>query len=918
MKKTALLLACFLVAASPLSAGWRSLRSDSVLLFYPEGREAQAEALLARLAERRDEVEALLGHRVRRPVLVLEDYGSLANGYADPVFRSIHLGLSPPAGGPLSAAGSWYALVGVHEYAHLLQLTRRGGFPGLLAGLFGNYMNPNLLVPLFWVEGVAVYSESAFDPVSGRLNGGTYDAWLAARVREESFPTLAEATFQPAAFPGGEAAYLFGGEFVRYLAESYGEDTLARIIAGTGSSALAYASPLLPALGLDRQARKVFGRGIRRLWEEWRLYEEQRLGGLVQAGERVSGPGWRADWPLAARGRLYYTRAYPVKSGPFRSRWRHELVEYSPATGSERILVASTAPFACPFRVAGDTLTYALAELEPGYRNTWLEGYGYSARLYALDLAGGRRRQLFRGPLRAFAVTGPDRILFVRDGEQNFGSELWLLAGDREPRRLLESDYLVGEMLAGEEEIYFSARREGENFSIYALERQALQEANPGGGGVESLARQLVRSDFQEFGLSLAGRRLLFTAAYAGRLDSYLLDTVSGALERLPGGTAGAAALDGTTLYFTGAGGEGSGIYRRQARFEPAQPPLPGLPDASGLTASRPAEPGPAAYRPGGYAPNLVTLRPRVFYPFFSGAIGGGRVRVYNAGGGFMGLSALGDIAYTLEGAYAPEAGDLVLNLDLSVLLPASLRFSLALSTATKNELEAGLETPLYRSLGPGLSSVTLGLAGRLLDEDFSRFQLAPFAGASWLTPRTAASLRLETAFERRSLGSHRDLSALQGRLDLSCLLGRAEPAAGLLGVWALEGASWELPAPRGYLEGPEVQRGGLLSLELSLPLLRIRRGLWNPSLYAEDLFLVPFFDLAFSGSGAEEYAGGAELHLEIKLFNMLGGLPLDAYAGAALNRERELSGYFGLKSPLLPVRLNGNAPPQRRTPGPL
>jgi hypothetical protein len=908
MKKMLLLLVCGLVAAAPLWARWRSLGSDAVLLFYPEGYEARAEALLAALEENRGQLEALLGNRVRRPVLVLEDFGSLANGYADPVFMSIHLGLSPPAGGALSGGRSWYALVGVHEYAHLVQLTARGGFPGLLATLFGNYLNPNLFVPLWWVEGVAVYSESEIDAYSGRLNGGVYDAWLAARVREESFPTLAEATFQPAAFPGGEAPYLFGGQFVHYLAETYGRDNLALFIAETGSSTLAYFSPLLPALGMDRGARRVFGRSFRRLWEDWRRYEEVRLAPHVQEGERVSSDGWDTDRPVVAGGRLYYSRGTPVKSGPFRSRRSYALVEYSPATGKETVLVRSTAPFACPFRVAGDTLYYALAELEAGYGNTWLDGYGYSARLYALDMASGQRRLLARGSMRAFAVSNQGEIFISRDRAQDFGSELWLLADGRAPERLAESDYLVGEMLAKDEEIFVTARREGETFNIYALNRRAVRAAATGGRGLESLARPLLKSEFREFGLSVSGDRLLFTANYAGRLDCYALDTVSGTLYRLPGGTAGAAALDGDSLYFVGAGSAGTAIYRRPARLA-AEPPQPFLPQDT-AAAPRPATYQPADYRRGGYAANLGTLLPRVLVPLVSAWIDCSGIDVTGAGGAVMGRSALGDIAYTLQGVYAPARAEIDLDLDVSILLLAPLRLSLAFSTAAENELEAALETPVYRSLQTGLSSVYLGLASRLQEEDFSRHQLVPFAGAGWQSPRALASARLESVLERRSLGSARDQSGLLGRLGLSRQLGSAEVSARLLGAWAFEDAAWKLPAPRGYTEGTDAARGGLLALDFSLPPIKIRRGLWNPSVYVEDLFFVPFFDLAFSAAGVGQYAGGMEIHLEVKLLSMLGGLPLDAYAGAALNRNRELSAYFGIESPLLPLRVDDTAAP--------
>ena len=63
-------------------AEWRSLRTDSFVVLYPDGYEATARELLAWAEEARPRVEALTGGVFRRCPVVIQDLGSYAvSGY---------------------------------------------------------------------------------------------------------------------------------------------------------------------------------------------------------------------------------------------------------------------------------------------------------------------------------------------------------------------------------------------------------------------------------------------------------------------------------------------------------------------------------------------------------------------------------------------------------------------------------------------------------------------------------------------------------------------------------------------------------------------------------------------------------------------------------------------------------------------
>lgn len=88
---------------------------------------------------------------------------------------------------------------------------------------------------------------------------------------------------------------------------------------------------------------------------------------------------------------------------------------------------------------------------------------------------------------------------------------------------------------------------------------------------------------------------------------------------------------------------------------------------------------------------------------------------------------------------------------------------------------------------------------------------------------------------------------------------------------------------------------GALLSVEYAHPLFKIRKGLWNPNIYLEDLCGTVFVDYAVSKERESVYSFGAEVKLEIG--TALGFVKVAPTIGVAFNRNLHHSFYVSITS---------------------
>lgn len=148
-----------------------------------------------------------------KTVVIINDKTDITNGYATRIPYP-HIMAYPVLPGPeesLADTGDWAFELLAHEYTHILNFEPAAGvFHGLRA-IFGNVMAPNLLLPRWWKEGLAVQMETRLSH-HGRLRSFYQDATLRALAEADRLDnySLAEANEFIPGWPEGSRPYLFG------------------------------------------------------------------------------------------------------------------------------------------------------------------------------------------------------------------------------------------------------------------------------------------------------------------------------------------------------------------------------------------------------------------------------------------------------------------------------------------------------------------------------------------------------------------------------------------------------------------------------------------------------------------------------------------------------------------------------------
>ena len=299
MKKLLPLLFLFYLpigfAKTDPSFSWMTLSSPHFLIHYHQGGEALAKRAVV-IAE---DVHAKLVPRMKsqphdRTNIVLVDAMDDANGSATPLpYNLITLYITQPFGESIFGASNyddWMRLLITHEYTHIVHLDMVNGPASVLSNIFGNLYFPNLFQPVWLIEGLAVYEETALTG-GGRNRSPASDMVLRMAVLEDNFPPVSHAANYTERFPDGQVPYLFGGSFTAFIAKKYGREKLADL-------SLDYSGRWWPFL-VNGTARRVLGSDYSDVWDEWKSELTSRYDADKQ---KVLAQGLSASQALTQRG----------------------------------------------------------------------------------------------------------------------------------------------------------------------------------------------------------------------------------------------------------------------------------------------------------------------------------------------------------------------------------------------------------------------------------------------------------------------------------------------------------------------------------------------------------------------------------------------------------------------------------------
>lgn len=282
----ALVAAALIVAATTTArAGdplrvFKTVESDHFIVHYyePLGDVARRIAVVAERAHRT--LSPALDHTPsEKTIIVLVDDTDGANGFAGVLPRNA---ITLYATGPSSFTelddhDDWLYGLTAHEYTHVLHLDTMSGLPNIYNRIFGKTWAPNQVMPRWLIEGIAVYEESKRS-AGGRNRGTRFDQFIRIARHEGRDLRIDEISGAPRQYPRGNAAYVYGSHFLRYIFDRFGDDTLRAMSHTAGGYA--------PPFALNRQIAKVVGSPFTELFADWKAYLRDRYGMQEMGAER--------------------------------------------------------------------------------------------------------------------------------------------------------------------------------------------------------------------------------------------------------------------------------------------------------------------------------------------------------------------------------------------------------------------------------------------------------------------------------------------------------------------------------------------------------------------------------------------------------------------------------------------------------
>jgi len=165
-----------------------------------------------------------------KTLVIINDKTDVTNGYATRIPYP-HIMTYPVLPGPqesLSESGDWSLELLAHEYTHILNFEPATGAFHVMRGIFGSIASPNILLPSWWKEGLAVQVESMLEPKGGRAKSLYQDAVIRAMAEDSSLFTfdVAEVNEYIPTWPEGMRPYMFGSIFWNQAVEDYGKNIM--------------------------------------------------------------------------------------------------------------------------------------------------------------------------------------------------------------------------------------------------------------------------------------------------------------------------------------------------------------------------------------------------------------------------------------------------------------------------------------------------------------------------------------------------------------------------------------------------------------------------------------------------------------------------------------------------------------------
>jgi hypothetical protein len=230
---------------------WWTLETAHFRIHYYKGLEPVAEKVASIAEGVNARLSLAVGHELDDVThIILSDHTDDANGYADAYpYNAIHLWVTAPDDlSPLGDYDDWQLELVTHEHTHVLHTDSAGGVPALVNRIMGKWWLPNRAQPKWILEGLAVLEETEHT-TGGRLRSTIFDMYLRADVIEHRLASLDQMSHFVRRWPQGNLWYLYGSQFLRWIADIYGESSLSAVVDDYGQQIVPW--------GINRSIRRA-------------------------------------------------------------------------------------------------------------------------------------------------------------------------------------------------------------------------------------------------------------------------------------------------------------------------------------------------------------------------------------------------------------------------------------------------------------------------------------------------------------------------------------------------------------------------------------------------------------------------------------------------------------------------------------
>ncbi len=404
---------------------WRTITTEHFKIHFHQGEEALAEEFSFIVEDVYDEMTEEVGWTPRRRTeVVIVDRTDYANGYASTVpYNQIVLFATAPTGdSTLQLYEDWATGLFTHELTHILHMDANHGIVRAARGVVGRIASTNNLAPSWMIEGFATFQETRHT-TGGRGRASWPDMIKRTSVLSDSFPPLGNMDGYTPIPPGGNLRYLYGQDFIQYVADHQGEDVWTRWVHIYGQ----HVPYILPS-------KKSFGKRLVPLYYDWRSHltekytaqadrikeEGQTIGRLVSGGEAsCAAPAFSPD------GDQLVWSCYDLKQG--NAIWMSDGEGYA-----REVLLKDRGAGYFTWRSDSKAFVYAGVHLVNRF-NTWSDIYLYT-------LGSSSPRSLTSAARARDPDFSPDgsRLMYVTNKVQN--NQLETATVDQQRHRLTENE----------------------------------------------------------------------------------------------------------------------------------------------------------------------------------------------------------------------------------------------------------------------------------------------------------------------------------------------------------------------------------------------------------------------------------------------------------------------------------------------